>query len=216
MISMKTLGSREEWLQERGKRIGGSECAAIIGQNPFTDNVALWELKTGRHFGADAASDNPLVIYGSKAEKYLRELFILDHPQYVVGYAENNLWTNDLYPFAHASLDGWLYDGDRFGILEIKTATIASGVQKTKWDEKIPNNYFCQVLWYMAITDAEFAIVAAQLKWENQKDIFKITRYYNIERKDVETDIDYLMEKGKEFYSYIESDKRPPLILPSI
>ena len=215
MIRRQELGSRDAWLQERGKRSGGSEAAAIIGQNPFTSNVELWELKTGRR-KAEGITDNPFVAYGSEAERYLRELFRLDHPQYKVEYTENNLWTNDLYPFAHASLDGWMYDKeDRFGVLEIKTATIISGVQKLKWENKIPNNYFCQVLWYMAITQADFAEIKAQLKWEAEN-VLCVTKHYHIERKDVQGDIDFLMEKGREFWSYIENDKRPPLVLPEI
>lgn len=215
MISMIELGSRTEWLHERGKRIGGSEAAAIVGLNPFTSNVDLWELKTGRR-KAEEITDNPFVAYGTEAERYLRELFRLDHPQYKVEYIENNLWTNDLYPFAHASLDGWMYDNDgRLGILEIKTATITSGAQKTKWDDRIPSNYYCQVLWYMAITDADFAILKAQLKWDSEN-VLCVTKHYHIERNDVQDDIDYLMEKGREFWSYIENDKRPPLVLPEI
>lgn len=54
----------------------------------------------------------PYVKYGTEAEKHLRELFKLDYPQYQVGYVENNMFTNDKYPWAHASLDGWLMDRD--------------------------------------------------------------------------------------------------------
>lgn len=215
MIEQKNLRSRSEWLKERGKRIGGSECAAIIGQNPYTTNVELWEIKTGRKVSVEI-SDNPLVRYGSEAEKYLRELFKLDYQQYRVSYTENNIWTNDLYPFAHASLDGWLRDPyERFGVLEIKTATISSAVQKQKWEGRIPNNYFCQVLWYMAITDAEFAEVKAQLKYEYD-DLLCITKHYHIERDDVKDEIEFLMEKGREFWEYVETDTCPPLVLPEI
>lgn len=215
MIEQKNLRSRSEWLKERGKRIGGSECASIIGQNPYTTNIELWEIKTGRKVSGEI-SDNPLVQYGSEAEKYLRELFKLDYQQYRVSYTENNIWTNDLYPFAHASLDGWLRDPyERFGVLEIKTATISSAVQKQKWEGRIPNNYFCQVLWYMAITDAEFAEIKAQLKYEYD-DLLCITKHYHIERDDVKDEIDFLMKKGREFWEYVESNTCPPLVLPEI
>jgi len=218
MVTMTTFGSREEWLKARAGRIGGSEAAAIVGMSKWLTNVGLWELKTGRKTAEDI-SDNPLVKYGAAAEKYLRELFALDYPNLKVEYVENNMWLNDKYPFAHASLDGWLEDKRsvsklRRGILEIKTATIMNGSQRKKWDGKLPDNYYCQVLWYMGVVEADFAVVKAQLKSGGSNTIE--TRHYGIEAEDVREDIDYLLNKGSEFYEYIKSDTCPPLILPNL
>ena len=215
-ITRLELGSREAWLQARAKRIGGSDAAAIVGLNPYMTNVDLWEQKTGRAVQEEGPGSK-FARYGTEAEKYLRQLFILDYPQFEVGYSENNMFLNDDYPFAHASLDGWLTDGEgRKGILEIKTTTIQSPTQKTKWENRIPDNYYCQVYWYMAVCEAEFAILKAQLKWDNGSDIFLVTRHYQMERKDMQSDIDFLMKSGAEFYEYIKKDIRPPLLLPEI
>lgn len=213
---MQTFSDRKSWLEARAKRIGGSDASAIIGMNPYMTNLELWEKKTGRNKPEDISS-NPNVIYGTKAENLLRELFRLDYPVYEVGYEENNLFLNTEYPFGHASLDGWLTDNTgRKGILEIKTATILSQAQKSKWDNKVPDNYYVQVLWYMAIYEAEFAILKAQLKYEYGDDVFLITKHYRFERSDVQDDIDYLMKAGAEFSEYIKNDTRPPLLLPEI
>ena len=40
--------TRNEWLEERKKGIGGSDAAAIIGANPYKDNIKLWEEKARR------------------------------------------------------------------------------------------------------------------------------------------------------------------------
>ena len=214
-MTLQTYGSREEWLKGRQGRIGGSDAAATVGANPYMTNVELWEIKTGRRQQADI-SNNPLVWYGTHAEDHLRELFRLDFPDYEVYYKENNLWTNDKYPFAHASLDGWLKDDKgRNGILEIKTATITSAVQRAKWKDGIPQNYYCQVLWYMMVTEFDFAILKAQLKteWPGQLPSLR-TEHYLIERSEVQDDIEYLREAAERFWSYVKKDKRPPLILP--
>lgn len=218
MIEKHILSSRAEWLRERGKRIGGSEVAAIVGQNPYFTNVELWEVKTGRREKEDI-SENPAVKYGTNAEPHLRELFKLDYPELCVGYEENNLWTNNKYPFAHASLDGWLLDQNgRLGILEIKTTTIRNPAQKLKWDKKIPSNYYCQVLYYMAILEADFTILTAQLKWDGQEDneVFKIVKNYRIEREEVQEDIDFLIGKVAEFWEMVRKDERPSLVLPVV
>lgn len=130
MLEMKILSSREEWLEVRSHYIGGSDASAVIGLNPYKTNLELWQEKTGLVQPEDI-SDKPYVKYGTQAEMHLRGLFRLDFPEYQVDYIENNLWLNDKYPFAHASLDGWLTDQDgRQGILEIKTTNILQSMQK--------------------------------------------------------------------------------------
>lgn len=216
MVEMTVLKSREEWLVNRRKGLGGSDCSAVIGLNPYKSNVDLWRLKTGRIEQEDI-SDKPYVKYGTQAERYLRELFKLDYPQYKVDYVENNSFYNPKYPFARASLDGWLTDGSgRKGILEIKTTEILSAGQRAKWKDRIPDNYFCQVLFYMAVIEADFAVLKAQIKTVIDDDVRLETKHYTIERSDVQEDIDYLMSACKDFWQYVKDDKEPPLILPKI
>lgn len=216
MVEMIQLKDRAEWLEARKNRIGGSDAACIVGMNPYRSNVELWEIKTGQ-VEAEDISDKPYVKYGSEAEQHLRELFKLDFPQYKVSYVEDNMWLNDKYPFAHASLDGWLEDEQgRKGILEIKTTNILQSMQKEKWRGRIPDNYYCQVLWYLGVTGFDFAILKSQLKYDYGGDIMLTTKHYRIEREDVEDDIEYLFQKGYEFCDYIKKDIQPPLVLPLI
>lgn len=216
MIEMKALKDREDWLANRFNGLGGSEISAVVGCNPYLDNITLWKIKT-RQIEPIDISDKPYVVYGTKAEEHLRALFALDFPQYTVDYVDNNSFRNDKYPWALASCDGWLKDQDgRKGVLEIKTSEILSSQHKEKWNKQIPQNYYCQVLFYMAVLEADFAVLKAQLKSEFGGDIYLQTKHYHIEREDVQADIDYLMKKGEEFWGYVQSGKCPPLILPTI
>ena len=79
-VKKLVLGSREEWLQARRNHIGGSDASACVGMNPYKTNVELWEEKTGRRQSEDI-SGKDYVIYGTRAEEHLRELFILDFPE---------------------------------------------------------------------------------------------------------------------------------------
>lgn len=212
-VRMIQLKSREEWLEKRTSYVGGSEAAALVGKNPYMTNIDLYRIKTGQQAKADI-DDKDYVIYGRNAEEHLRALFALDYPQYKVDYIDNNMWLNDQYPFAHASLDGWLTDSEgRKGILEIKTTNILQSMQKEKWDHRIPDNYYCQVLWYLGVTGFEFAVLKAQLKYDYDGDIFLTTKHYYIDRADVQDDIDYLMQRGAAFAEYIEKGKEPPLVI---
>ena len=215
-IVMLELGSREEWLTARSDRIGGSEASAVVGLNPYMSNTDLWDIKMGLKIPEDI-SEKPYVRYGHDAEPLLRDLFRLDFPDYKVGYVDNNLFINSRYPWAHASLDGWLQDPEgRTGILEIKTTEILQSMQKEKWKDRIPDNYYLQVLHYMMVMEADFACLKAQLKYDYGGDIYLQIRHYWIERQDVENDIRILSEKEEEFWHHMQNGTRPATLLPEI
>ena len=216
MIEKTILSSREEWLKHRMQGIGGSEISAVVGLNPYMSNVDLWELKTGAVEPEDI-SDKPYIKYGTQAEPLLRDLFKLDFPQYEVFYEENNSFRNSKYPWALASLDGWIRDENgRVGVWECKTTNILQSMQKEKWNHQIPSNYYCQVLFYMAVIEADFAVLKAQMKTEFNGIPYLQTRHYFIERADVQEDMDYLMEKGTEFWESVKNKEKPGLLLPEI
>lgn len=210
------FATREEWLRARRNHIGGSDASACVGMNPYKDNVQLWEEKVGLAAPEDI-SDKDYVRYGTEAEAHLRALFAMDFPQYRVEYDENNMFTNPEYPWMHASLDGELTDENgRRGILEIKTTNILQSMQREKWNERIPDNYFCQILHYLAVTGYDFAILKAQLKSKWSGELRITTKHYLIERKDVEEDIRYLVQAEKRFWDCVTAGQRPDLILPAI
>lgn len=215
-VRMIQLNSREEWLEHRMNGIGGSEISAVIGCNPYMTNVDLWKIKTGQIITEDI-SDKPYVKYGTNAEEHLRELFKLDFPQYRVEYVENNSFKNDKYPWALASLDGWLFDeNNRKGVWECKTTEILNSMHREKWKNQVPMNYYCQILFYMAVIEADFTILKAQLKTVFDGMPYLQTKHYTIERSEVQDDIDYIMKKGEEFWQYVKSGKCPPLVLPEL
>jgi putative phage-type endonuclease len=217
VVTMEVMGSREEWLARRKTHIGGSDAAAILGINPWLDNVTLWKIKTGQKKQADIA-DNAAVKFGTEAEKYIRGIYALAFPQFKVDYVENNIWFNTDYPFAHVSLDGYLTDQDgRRGVLEIKTTNILQSMQNEKWrDNHIPDNYYAQLCHAMAITEFQFSELFALLRYDyGGETTFKLRRYH-FERSDCEEDIAFLMEQEREFAKLIVTKTPPARKLPEI
>lgn len=211
------IKNEKEWLQERLKGIGGSEASAIIGKNPYMSNQELWELKVGLKEHVDIGN-KPCVQYGKEAEAPLRELFKLDFPKYEVLYKDFDLIRHDKYPYILATLDGRLIEKEtgRIGILEIKTSEILRSMQKEKWNQGIPDNYYIQVLWQLLATSYDFAVLKAQLKYQYSGEVRTEAKHYFIERSEVQEDIDYLEEAGIKFWGHVENRTRPPLILPEL
>ena len=215
MLKMYQYKTRDAWLKARKKYIGGSDISCILGYCPWKTNLQLYREKKGLVM-PDDLSDNPLVTYGVNAEPHIRAMFELDHPELKVEYVPENSWRNSKYPFAAASLDGWLTDeSGRKGILEIKTATITSGSQASKWkDGHIPDNYYCQVLYYLGVTEWQFVDLRANLKYQFPNEpLYIAVKDYHIERSEVKEDIATIMEKAAYFAESLEKNIEPPVIL---
>lgn len=214
-ITRIQFDSMEEWLVNR-KGIGGSDASAILGLNPYKTNQELWMEKKGQMFPVDI-SDKPYVKYGNDAEPLLRALFTLDYPEYTVEYYDNNMIINKKYPWAHASLDGELMNPDgRRGILEIKTTNILQSMQWEKWDNRIPDNYYIQVLHYLLVTEYDFVVLKAQLKRVRDGEVRLTTKHYHIEREEVLSDIKMLKEEEEAFWHSLQRGQKPGLLLPEI
>ena len=89
-------------------------------------------------------------------------------------------------------------------------------MQKEKWRDRIPDNYFIQILHYLMVTEFDFVVLKAQLKSEFGGQIYLQTKHYFIERSEVEGDIEYLAEEEEKFWKCVEAKRMPDLILPDI
>lgn len=215
---LSCCSSQEEWHRKRALGIGGSDAAAILGKNPYRNNVELWEIKTGIRQQEDI-SDKPYVKFGTLAEDPMREIFKLDYPMFEV-YHEN--WGNKQnpdFPFIRGSFDGELVErttGKR-GILEIKTTNILQSMQKENWNDKVPENYFIQILHYFLVDPKmEYAILKARLRYEYNGEIRATIRHYLFLRSDYKQDLELLLEEEIKFWDCVINDRRPNLILPPI
>lgn len=210
--------TRTQWLAKRCQGIGGSEAAAVLGLNPWLSNVELWEIKTGRREAEDL-SVKDYVQYGIEAEKPLRELFALDHPEFEVHYRENDIRISKTYPFLFVSLDGWTVDKEtgENGILEIKTTNILNSMSREKWNDRIPDTYYIQILHGLSVLGWPRAQLKAALKSVWDGEIRTTHRHYTLNADDFRNDLEIVLEKTVKFWEYnIQRDIRPNLILPQI
>ncbi len=207
--------SRDEWHANRIQGIGGSDASTLIGRNPWKDNNTLWKEKKGIIVPNDI-SDKSYVQYGTKAEKYLRGLFALDFPEYDIQYMDNVLLQSISEPWMLYSPDGLIYERTTGlkGILEIKTTNILQSMQKEKWKDSLPMNYYIQVLHGLIVTGFDFVVLKAQLKTYKDNDIRIETKHYRFTREEKADDIEWLLREEKEQWKkYYKSNIEPPTIL---
>ena len=222
MDTYKIVEFKDElsWLTSRQDKVTGTLISAIVGENPYMSNVQAYQyLMKDKQFELEDISGKPQVIYGKEAEKHIRNLFALDHPEYQVIAPSSEtfeLYENVEHPFMAGTLDGVIVDKDgNKGVLEIKTSEVLTSRHREQWSKgNVPSNYYCQVLWYMAITGFKFAVLHAQLKYRDSGEVWTTRRDYVFKYDDVKDDIDYLKSKGIEFWrEYYLKRKEPKLLI---
>lgn len=204
--------TRAEWLRKRKDRgLGASEAATVVGLSPWQTARDLFEIKTGRKKPKDI-SDNEEVQQGVRLEPVLRDLFKATHPQFKVTHHPYDMLYQAERPWAFATLDGELKETatNKKGILEIKTSTPLSAKGWSEWKDKIPNNYYMQILHQLASTGFDFVIVYACLFGNDGG--FTV-REYRFEREDFQSDIDWLVAEEEKFWDSVQNDKIPSLTL---
>lgn len=213
--------NHERWLSERQNGIGGSDCSAVVGLNPYKSNIDLWEEKTGLKQPKDI-SERDYVKYGHDAEPLLVQLFALDYPEYEVNYNDNfRVNSSDEYPFIFCTRDCDLIEKatGKKGALEIKTTEVISSMHKEKWDNQVPENYFCQILQYFITDDElEFVWLKAQIKSDfGDGNIRLTTKHYYFTREQCQEDIEWLKRKEILFWNEnVLKNVRPARVLPQI
>ena len=201
--------TREEWLHLKESGIGSSEIAAIVGLSPWMTSSELLQIKMGMKKAPDI-SDHADVSRGVRMEKPLRELFKADHPEYKVTYHQFDMLYQEATPFMRSTLDGEVRDGKLHGCIEIKTSTPNGKAGWEKWNIRIPDYYYVQLVSQIYNAGLDFGILyACLINRENDKTI----REYRVEREEVEEDMLWIVDKAKEFWSHVESKTIPPMTI---
>ena len=213
MLEIMKFDTREAWLAGRDaiQGIGGSDAAAAIGMSHRKTMVQLWQEKTGRVKPKDLSGVD-YVQMGVRTEGPMRDLFAAIHPEYTVVHRPYDIYHQTETPGIFATLDGELTDlasGEK-GVLEIKKFDVQRKEDWKLWDNRVPGDYFCQVLHQMSATGYAFAwLWAVLLRQDGRGEL----RPYYFPREAYEADLRELREKEMKFLRYVQEDRVPPASL---
>lgn len=98
------------------------------------------------------------------------------------------------------------------GVLEIKTSDVLSAMHKEKWFNSIPQNYYCQCLHYLNVTNYDFVILMAQLTFKDVHGVMTHeTRFYGFLKVGREKELEYLEKQMDKFWHCVETKTEPAL-----
>lgn len=185
--------SHDAWLEERRKRIGGSDASAVIGMNKYTSPYTVWADKLGK---IPPKKDTESMRLGRDLEEYVAKRFTEVTGKKV--RRENSILVNPDYPFAHANVDRMIV-GEDAGF-EAKTTSVLN--LKRYKDGDFPEEYYTQCMHYLAITGCK--------RWYLGVLVLGIEfKCFVIERD--EDEIEALMKAEMDFWEYVKSGV-PPMV----
>jgi putative phage-type endonuclease len=208
MISKITTKNHEEWLALRKKYIGGSDASSVVGLNPWSSPYALWAEKTGKvpPFEGNLATD-----VGTYLEDFIAKRFESVTGKKVRRHNQSIL--NDKYPFAIANIDRDIVSEEAG--LECKS-TSALNTRRFK-DGEFPNNYYCQCVHYLGVTEKVKWYLAVLIGNTDFK-VYQLTRIENDVKPEwcessvyiSDEEIAALMNAEKDFFdNHIKTDVPP-------
>jgi putative phage-type endonuclease len=179
------LQRTEEWYLARSGRLTASQFGAALGLSPYQSRQELWRQLTGR---AEPFTGNPATDWGTAHEKDAIHCYevvkgVLVEP---AGFVQYEQWSG-------CSPDGWVLDGNRRGIVEIKCPF------SQRIYEDIPEYYRAQVIGQLGITGAAWCDF---LCWSPDE-----SRVWRVDPQP--RTWDRMQVALKEFWQHVLDDKEP-------
>ena len=139
-----TPSERAEWLEKRRKCITGTDISAIVGMNPWASpmNVFLDKLCL-----SEPIKENEAMRWG----KDLEPVVAARYSEETGSKLTHGVWIQD---GIFGGTPDFLTDDK---VIEIKTTSAFSKSWGESGTDQIPDQYLCQVQWYMMLTGRNFA-----------------------------------------------------------
>lgn len=192
----KYLGTFEnqsdEWHEQRGKGIGGSDVGVICGLSEWQSSYTLAAKRLGK-IPTDRIPSEAM-LWGTLLEDVILGQFEREHPELTI-FKNVGTWAHPDYDWQQANPDAIFEraDGSQ-GIIEIKTARYEDNWREGKDGEpnQIPPAYRAQVLWYLQTFGYKHAYVVVLFagskmktfevhydEWEANANQIKAAKFWN-------------------------------------
>ncbi|MGF6978986.1 putative phage-type endonuclease [Paraburkholderia sp. JPY465] len=196
-------GPRDAWLLERRKGLGGSDCAAALGESRYKTAHQLFleklDLIPGDALVSPDAAER--MRFGQLIEDVIATAYA---ERYSVKLRRHNkLAKHPRYPWMIGSYDRTI-DGQRVGFeaKNVDALTYRNDEWGEEFSEQVPREYWLQCTHYLAVSGYDAWVLAACIGGN-------ALRTYRIERD--EEMIGILEQSEAEFWEHVRNEDPPPL-----
>ena len=207
-ITKTRTSSREEWLEDRRKSLGGSDMGAVLGLNAYASPYTVWMDKTGRK---PPIEQNEWMRLGTDLEGYVAQRFSEKSGLKVIN--DTSTWRNSKYPHLHANIDRKVV-GQKAGV-ECKVTSTYN--EKNYRDGKFIDSYYAQCVDYLAVTEFDRWYLVVLIYGVGVR-IYQMTRIKDDTKPDWcessvyvdDAEIEALGKASNDFWHYVETNTPPP------
>lgn len=175
MKSISTLEMpKEQWLAERRQGIGGSDVAAILGENPYKTAIDIWREKTGR---IEPEPETTAMRFGKAVEDIVAGWWSQETKHKV--QKDNKIRIHPDHDYLIGNIDRLIVGTETTtpGILEIKCTNPFSFKQ---WRESgIPLQFYLQLQHYFNVTSYKWGEIAVMIS-NSAFNIFPVGRDHEL------------------------------------
>jgi len=201
VVADKRGMTREDWLLERKKGVGGSDIGKILGHSKYGTSLDVFLEKTNRKEKVFTEEQQEILDSGTDMEELIIDLYKKKTGRKVE--VVNGILAHPDYPMARVNVDAIVQDENgRWGVLEVKNS-LARG---DEWkDGKVPLAYEDQCRYGMWIMGFEFGeVISLRAGRWTKESIYPITR--SIKWEDTCKD-----ELTRFWLNHIEPNEQPVL-----
>lgn len=207
-ITKTRTSSREEWLEDRRKSLGGSDMGAVFGLNAYASPYTVWMDKTGK---TPDKEQTEWMRLGTDLEDYVAQRFTEKSGLKVMN--DTATWRNSKYPHLHANIDRKVI-GQKAGV-ECK---VTSSFNEKKYrDGKFIDSYYAQCVDYLAVTEFDRWYLAVLIYGVGLR-IYQMTRIPDDVTPEWcessvyvdDAEIEALGKASNDFWVYVETNTPPP------
>lgn len=207
-ITKTRTSSREEWLEDRKKSLGGSDMGAVLGMNAYASPLTVWMDKTGR---TPPKEQNEWMRLGNDLEDYVAQRFSEKSGLKVIN--DTATWRNSKFPHIHANFDRRVV-GQKAGV-ECKVTSTYN--EKKYRDGKFIDSYYAQCVTYLAVSEYDRWYLVVIIYGVGVR-IYQMTRIKDDTKPDWcessvyvdDAEIEALGKASNDFWHYVETNTPPP------
>jgi putative phage-type endonuclease len=182
----------DEWLAWRSKGITSTAAATLMGNDPYSSLIDLWEIKTGQKQADFVVND--AMQHGIDTEPIARKIL----ERHIGEKLDPACFELVKYPHIKTSLDGINSDNDI--VAEIKCTK--KDFRYLQLSSKIPNYYYCQMQHHLLASQADVCCFFPFLNINT----FKFIEIYP--DKDFHAE---LLKRSLLFKEYMDNKERPDM-----
>jgi len=199
---MSATTKERAFRETRRRFIGGTDIGAIIGVSPWATPLSVYFDKTDQ---GEPVEETLAMRRGKALEHFISREFVREHPELVVDLHPDPVIRDDWGFPAGASLDGICRKRRQSEPVAIFEAKTTSAWNAKAWDAEagdLPDTYFTQVQWYLAVADLPLAYAAADVGDPKKLRVVEVPRD--------EAVIEALIRAGRDFWvAHVETHTPP-------